>query len=539
MKPRVLILGAGFGGLFTARELRKSMGDAVEIEIVSQENYFVFQPLLPEVGAGSIAPTHAVSPVRSLLKGVFVRKATVDSVDLDRKIVTVFQGVQRRPTEVTYDHLVIALGNAVDLSRTPGLTEHALRMKSLEDARRLRAHVIEKLEHAEITSLPEVKKGALTFCVIGGGFSGVETVGEIKELIDQSLKFYPNISKDEVRVVLVEFADRILAEMPSQLADYAMSQLAKRGIEIRLGTGVASATGTQMVTTTGDVIDTRTIVATIGNAPLPVVLDMNLPLQHGRIEVDQTMSVAGHDNVWSLGDCALIPMKEDASERNDFAPPTAQFAVREARQLAKNIAARLRGTPPEPFDYTSQGALASLGGMRGIAEVRGVRLSGFAAWVLWRAYYLMFLPGLRTKLSVAASWALDLLSGRSVVHLKAPGAESVRHAHFRAGDRVFENGSRADGVYTILSGSIELAFRDDDTGEDIIRVLGPGDHFGDRLILGRRRRSGTVRALEDSRVLIMTPDEFLKIAEGFPALGQYFSGHMKSAYNIDWEPPRP
>ena len=337
MTLRVVVLGGGFGGLFSAREIKKRLKDNVSVELINDQNFFVFQPLLPEIAAGSIAAPHAVSPLRFLLKNVAVRKARVHRVDFEKKHVVVFQGVQRRPTVVPYDHLVIALGQSVDLSDTPGMADHALTMKTLDDAERLRAHIIEKLEHADITQLPEVKKEALTFCVIGAGFSGIETVGEMKELIDRSLKYYPNISPDEIRVVVVEFADRILGELPKALGDYAKAHLEKRGIEVLLKTGVASATGTRMFTTNGLEVPTRTIVATIGNAPSKIVANMDLPKLHGRIAVRRDLSVEGQDRVWALGDCALIPMKDDPEARSDYAPPTAQFAVREAVTIAKNI----------------------------------------------------------------------------------------------------------------------------------------------------------------------------------------------------------
>ncbi len=536
MAQRILILGGGFAGMFAAREIRKRLGDAVEVELINDENYFVFQPLLPEVAAGSIAAPHAVSPLRFLLRKTFVRKARIDHVDFERRIVTVFQGVQRRPTEVPYDHLVVAMGQKVDLSRTPGLTDHALTMKTLEDARRLRAHVIEKLEHAEITQLPEVKKEALTFCVVGAGFSGVETVGEMKELIDRSLKYYPNISPDEVRVVVVEFAGRVLGELPEKLGAYAAKKLEERGIDVMLNTGVASATGTRLITTTGEEIPTRTIVATIGNAPSKVVSEMDLPKVHGRIDVTRSLQVKGHDNVWSLGDCALIPMKDGASEREDFAPPTAQFAVREARALAMNIDASIKGRALQPFRYKSQGALASLGARRGVAQVWGMNFSGFPAWLLWRAYYAVFLPGLGTKVRVLLNWLLDALSPRSVVQIKAESPHTTRYVHYRAGDRVFEKGNRADGIYTVISGKLELAFEDETSGELTMSTLEAGDHFGERLILGHNRRAGTVRALEDSKVLVLDRDEFLKLADAFPMIRDYFQDRMKRVYGIDWRP---
>ena len=536
MAQRILILGGGFAGMFAAREVKNRLGDAAEVELINDQNYFVFQPLLPEVAAGSITAPHAVSPLRFLLRDVFVRKARVDSVDFERKIVTVFQGVQRRPTEIAYDHLIVAMGQTVDLSRTPGLTDHALTMKTLEDARRLRAHVIEKLEHAEITHLPEVKKEALTFCVVGAGFSGVETVGEMKELIDRSLKYYPNIDPSEVRVVVVEFADRVLGELPPKLGAYAAKKLEERGIEVMLNTGVASATGTRLITTTGEEIPTRTIVATIGNAPSRVVRELDLEKAHGRILVERTLQAKGRGDVWSLGDCALIPMKEGATERGDFAPPTAQFAVREARTVAENIAAAIQGKPLKPFQYVSQGALASLGARRGVAQVWGINISGFAAWALWRAYYVSFLPGFGTKVRVLINWLLDDLSPRSVVQIRSYTPPAARYVHYRAGDRIFETGNRADGLYTVISGAVELSYQDEATGEEVVTRIGPGGHFGERLILGQQRRSGTVRALEDSKVLVLDREEFLKIADGFPVVRDYFKGHMKEAYGIDWSP---
>ncbi len=524
---RIVILGGGFGGMYTARALRRRLGKSAEIELINADNYFVFQPLLPEVGAGSITPAHAVTPLRFILKGVQVRKAVVDSVDFARKVVIVFQGIQRRPTEVPYDHLVIALGQGTDFSRMPGLEEHALKMKTLEDARRLRAHVIEQLEHAQVTALPETKRGALTFTVVGGGFSGVETVGEMKELIDRSLPFYPRIDPSEVRVLLVEYAPRILGEMPAELADYASAHLKRHGIELKLNTGVKNCTHRQLVTNNGEVIDTRTIVATIGNAPLPVVTRMGLPLEKGRIVVDRNLRVAGQADVWALGDCALIPLRENATERTDFAPPTAQFAVREAKRVAANIAAELKGRPAKPFAYSSRGSLASLGAKRGVADVMGRQITGFAAWFVWRSYYLALLPGFGTRIRVMLNWSLDLLGARSLVQLRTHPKPPMRYVYFRAGDRIYEAGDRSDGFYTVISGAVEMERPDPETGAMTTRVIGPGGHFGERLVLGATRRRTTVRALEDTKVLVMNREEFLMLTEGFAAFRDYFRPYME------------
>lgn len=536
MTQRIVILGGGFGGMYAARELRRRLGPDASIELISDENYFVFQPLLPEVAGSTIAPLHAVTPYRVLLPDVKVRKARVHSVDFGAKEITVFQGVQRRPTIVPYDQLVIALGQRIDLSRYPGLTEHGLTMKTLKDARRLRAHVIERLEHADITSLPEVKREALTFTVIGAGFSGIETVGEISELIHDALRYYPGISPDEVRIVVVEYAKRILAEMPDKLAAYAHKQLEKRKVELKLGVGVVSATGTTLTLTNGEVIATRTIVATVGNAPSEVVTDMDLEFVHGKIAVERTMQAKGRADVWALGDAAMIPLKDGAEKREDFAPPTAQFAVREAAQLARNLVARLEGRPLKPFDYESQGAMASLGAHTGIGVVKGVKVKGFIGWLLWRAYYLSFLPGFGTKVRVLVNWLTDYFTPRNIVQLEAQKPPAVRHAFYRAGDRVYEEGNRADGFYTVLTGRFEVRVETPEGAT--VREVGPGDHFGERMIMGEATRKATVRALEDGQVLVLDRDEFMMLAEGFDAFSDYFKGYIKETFGIDWTPPQ-
>lgn len=532
MAQRILILGGGFAGLFAAREVKRRLGPKADVELISEENYFVFQPLLPEVAAGSITAPDAVTPLRALVKDVFVRKARVHSVDFERQIVTVFQGIQRRPTEVAYDHLVVAMGQVVDLSRMPGLADHALTMKNLEDARRLRNHVIEKLEHAEVTGLPEIKREALTFTVIGAGFSGVETVGEMKELIDRALELYPNVSEEEVRVVVVEYADRVLGELPRSLGEYAQRLLEKRNIEIMLGKGVASATGTLLTLTDGTQIPTRTIVATIGNAQSPVVRGMALEQQGGKIVVERTLRTKTLKNVWSLGDCALIPMKDGAEAREDYAPPTAQFAVREARHLGRNIAAAINGAPLQPFVYKSKGSLASLGSRRGVAQVFGFNISGLPAWLLWRAYYVGFLPGFITRVKVMLNWVLDAVSSRSVVQLKGAEPPLIRYVHFSAGDRIYEAGYRADGFYSVVSGAVELRHMAPD-GEEMTLALGPGEHFGEGILYGEDRRRSSVRAVEDSKVLMMDAEAYLCMVEAFPEMRDYFKDHLHKDYETD------
>jgi len=528
-RTRVLVLGGGFAGMFAAKELKRRAGHVADIELINAVNYFVYQPLLPEVAAGAVSIRDAVSPLRRLLPGVRVRQAMIWDLDLEKRVAIIFQGLQRRYTEVPFDHLVVALGQGIDLSRFPGLADHALPMKTLPDAMALRNHVIDKLEHADVTSMAEVKRELLTFTVIGGGFSGVETAGEMKEMIERALVFYPNIAPSEVRVIVIEFADRLLMELPPSLGEYARAFFEKRGIEVRLGTGIREATGTAIVTSTGEVIGTRTVVATIGNAPSPIVAKLKLPNERGRIRTERTLRVEGHASVWALGDAALIPLVDAPSAREHYAPPTAQFAVREARRLAENVRAVLEGREPEPFVYASKGALASLGGGRGVAEVYGVRLSGFPAWLLWRGYYLSFVPGFAAKVRIFFQWLLDLLVGRSTVQTGAAAPHATRYVRYRAGDRVFEEGNRADGFYAVIEGAFEQRIRAAD-GDEIVRTIGPGGHFGERVLLGEGLRTGTVRAVEDSVALVVGAEDFQRLTRALPPLGSYFDEYIATTF---------
>lgn len=529
-KKKIVIIGGGFAGVFAAKELRRKMGSEADIELINKDNYFVFQPLLPEVAGGGINSSDAITSLRLLLKNVQVRLAEVVDVDFDKKIITVLQGTRRMPVEVSYDQLVLAMGQSADLSRFPGLTEHALTMKYMGDAFALRNHVIRCLEHADVAQVPEIKERLLTFLVVGAGFSGVETVGEIKHLIDKSLRYFPNISPEDVHVKLIEFADRILLELPESLGAYAQEQLEKQDIEVLTNVGVSSATATSAELSTGEIIPTKTVLATIGTGPNPLVEKLGLDMQWGKIKVDRCMRVPGKKDVWALGDAALIPMSDDPKDRHDFAPPTAQFAVREGKQLGLNIRRVLHGWELKEFAYVSQGSMASLGASKAVAEVNGLKLKGFFAWLLWRSFYLSFLPGFVTKIRVLLNWMLHSFVPRNISLIEPPTKAATKYVHFRKGDVVFDRGMIADGFYTVIEGKFELDYQDAETGKHIRRDYGPGQHFGERIILGRDKRTGKVQATEKSICLWIARDDFKRFAKGFPMLDEYFQGYISEKF---------
>jgi len=529
-KKKILVIGGGFGGVFAAKELARRGRSKFDIELINNNNYFVFQPLLLEVAAATIHSSDAVAPLRLLLRHTQIRQADVMGIDFDKKTVTVVQGFRRVPVDLPYDELIIALGMSVDLNRFPGLPEHALTMKNLADAHRLRTHVISCLEMADVATEPDLKRELLTFVVVGAGFTGVETVAEVNDLIHRALKYYPNVKPEEIRVYLIEYADRILPTFPADLAEYSTQRLRMHGIEVKTGIGTKSATSTGVELADGSIIPTRTIVATIGNGPHRLVESLNLDMQWGRVKTDRFMRVAEHDGVWAAGDAALIPLVEQPSDEPlDYAPQTAQFAVREGRQLADNLIAKVEATELKPFAYTSKGSLASLGMSKAVAEVYGIKLSGTLAWLLWRGFYLSFLPGFTTKVRVLVNWILNVFVPPNIVLVQSsmPG---TRYIHYRKGDKVLEPGMLIDGFYTVVKGTLKLTIDNDDTGENFERVFGPCEHFGERVLVRSSLRTGLVVALQDSVVLWISQRDFTRLARAFPFLETYFKDYIEKTY---------
>ncbi len=482
------------------------------------------------MASSNLNASDAVVPLRQLLKRVQVRQARVMGIDFERKIVIVMQGARMTPVELPYDELVIALGTGVDLARIPGMADHALTMKDLTDAHVLRTHAIGCLETADVTTDAKVKEQLLTFVVVGAGFSGVETAAELNELITRALRYYRNIKREDIRMYLIEFAPRILPTFPAELADYATENLGKNGIEVLTSIGTKSATSTGVELTDGRIINASTVVATIGNGPHPLVQALGLDMHWGRIRTDRYMQVPGHDHVWALGDAALIPLNDNPQEDPaDYATQTAQFAVREGAQLAANVVAKLKGEEMKPFAYKSKGSLASLGMSKAVADVYGVKMSGILAWLLWRGFYLSFLPGLIAKFRVGLNWVINAVMPPNIVQLRMR-PPATRYIHFWKGDKVFEPGMLIDGFYTVVNGRFKLTIDNPETGEHFEKEFRPGEHFGERVLLKSHLRTGLVEALEDGLLLFTAQKDFRRFARAFPALREYFKEYIEETF---------
>ncbi len=453
---RVVIVGGGYGGAYCAQHLEKLLGrrvvrprlqdaasilskrpDAVEVLLIDRNNFFIFYPLLIEAGTGSLEPRHAVVSLRSFLRRAGFRMAEVVGVDVLRRIVRLREGDSGQRTltstlsqgeregeperieaessgrEVAFDHLVIAAGSVTLRPPIPGLREHAFDIKGLSDAVALRDRAIRLLERADACVDSAERRSLLHFVVVGASFTGAEVAGEFHEFLQRAARRYPNISKDDCRVTIIERDRRILRPLTERLSAYAEQAMRKRGIDIRLNTSVAQVGADHVVLTTGERLEAHTTIWCAGIEPSPLVRSLDLPRdERGYLQCEPTGQVKGHTNIWAIGDCARIP-----DPTGQPYPATAQHAMRQGPHIARNIVGVMRGQPPEPFVYDTQGTLAALGCRTGVAQVLGVQVSGFWAWWLWRTYYLLRMPGLARKVRVALDWTLDLLFRRDDVQL--------------------------------------------------------------------------------------------------------------------------
>lgn len=414
-KIKIVILGSGFGGVYTALELEKLIKhhDELDVILINQENFLLFTPMLHEVAASDLDPTDIVNPIHKLLKKVKFFCGSVDAIDLPNKFVIASHGASKHSHKISYDHLVLALGGVTHFYGLPGLEENALTMKSLGDAIFLRNQIISLLEEADFDCAKDERTSLLTFVVAGGGFAGVETMAALNDYVRCILPFYRNLEKNDLRFILVSSNKILLPELDERLGKYAGDLLSRRGIEIFYNTKVAEYTNNKVLLSDGTLIDSCTLVWTAGIASNPII--SKLPCNHdkGRVKVASTLKVENWEGVWAIGDCACIPNLEGKGSH----PPTAQHAIREAKIAARNILAEIQGKPLKEFHHKTIGQLASLGHRKGIAQVFGLRFSGFIAWWLWRTIYLFKLPRFEKRFRVALNWSLDVLFSKDNVQI--------------------------------------------------------------------------------------------------------------------------
>ncbi|MFI6940233.1 NAD(P)/FAD-dependent oxidoreductase [Streptomyces sp. NPDC050418] len=432
-RPRILVVGGGYVGLYAAARILKKMryGEAT-VTVVDPRSYMTYQPFLPEAAAGSISPRHVVVPLRRVLPKAEVLTGRVTTIDQDRKVASIAPLVGEA-YELPFDYLVIALGAVSRTFPIPGLAEQGIGMKGIEEAIGLRNHVLEQLDKADSTQDEEVRRKALTFVFVGGGFAGAETIGEVEDMARDAAKYYTNVSRDDMRFVLVDAADKILPEVGPKLGQYGKEHLESRGIEIYLSTSMDSCVDGHVVLKNGLEVDSNTIVWTAGVKPNPALQRFGLPLgPRGHVDTQTTLQVQGSDYIWAAGDNAQVP--DLAVGEGAWCPPNAQHALRQAKVLGDNVISGMRGFPQKEYKHANKGAVAGLGLHKGVAMIvmgkMKIKLKGRLAWYMHRAYHGMAMPTFNRKIRVFADWTLAMFLKREVVSLGA--LEAPREEFFEA-----------------------------------------------------------------------------------------------------------
>jgi len=417
-KPRVVILGGGFGGGFAARELSKRGGN-FETILIDRHNYLTFYPLMIEAGVGAIEPRHVVIPLRKLIRTCDLRVGEVTRVDIATNTVWYRPVGQTTETSLSYDELVLAMGSVTRPPKVPGFAEYGFEMKTIADAIELRDRGIQFLEMANSEPSAARRRELLTFLVVGGGFTGVELAGEFQAFLHDLLCDYHRVTKDDIRLMLFEHGPQLLPHYDDHLSEWTAKELSRRGVEIRHGESVAVIGEGFAVLSTGERISTHGVYWTAGIAPPPVLDQIpGLPRnERGYVNTNKDLSVVGLSNVWAMGDLAFVP-----DENGKPYPTTAQVAIRQGPHLARNLIRRRAGQPTKPFSFENMGAFAAIGHRKAAALVKGMRFQGFFGWLLYRGAYFTKFPGFATRLRLLADWTLELM-------LKSPPVQIGVHRH--------------------------------------------------------------------------------------------------------------
>jgi NADH dehydrogenase len=433
---RILIIGGGYVGMYTALGLQKKLSrGSAEITVVEPQSNMTYQPFLPEAAAGSVEPRHVVVSLRRVLRRCNVITGAVTKVTHSAKSATI-QPSEGAAYEFAYDILVVCPGSVSRLLPIPGLADRGIGFKTIGEAIYLRNHVLSRLDLAASTTDPARRKRALTFVFVGGGYAGVEALAELEDMARYALRYVPSVDESEMRWILVEAASRIMPEVSVRLSAYTVDRLTERGIDVRLDTRLESAVDGHIVLSDGESFDAETLVWTAGVKANPILTDTDLPLDDkGRLPCKADLTVKGVTGVFSAGDCAAVPdlSKDDP---NALCGPSAQHAVRQSKVLAANVASYLRGGALHDYKHAYAGSVASLGLYRGVAEIYGIKLRGFPAWFMHRTYHVSRMPTLNRKIRIVADWTGALLFRREVVSL---GQLQRPHSEFQqaAGQREF------------------------------------------------------------------------------------------------------
>lgn len=512
---RIIIVGGGFAGLTLAEDLNRRVARDVEVVVISSENHMVFTPMLAEVAGRSLSGLEVVVPGRQVAPRATWLTATVTGIDLKKNEVE-YTRPDGKIATLSYAHLVLACGSEINLDVVPGMAAHAYTLRTVVDGLTLGNEVIARFEQGAVEPEDAERQRQLTVVVVGGGFTGVEAAGHLFDLMRNIHSFYPQLSRNRPRMVLLQRGARIVPEFQhDSLSEFALRKLRQNGVEVRLNTEVKEVTARYVRLGTGERIDTGLTVCSVGTAPVALIKKIGLPLERGRLKTEPGMRVTGTANVWAFGDCGAVPNAWNAQ----ISPPTAQFALRQAKQLAANLVRVQRGEATRPFHFRPQGLLATIGHHNGVAEIYGLKFSGLVAWFLWRTVYLMKIPTFSLKLNVVVAWTWDIFFKPNIVQVRVAQQQRFKQAHYAVGDFVFRKGEAGGAFFVVKGGSAGLHL-DEASGTPLVTWT-KGDHFGEAALLedaAHPTYSASVKAETPLDLIVLEPADFIALGESLGAL---------------------
>lgn len=530
--PRVVCLGSGWASMYCVRAMRRAIRRGeVDVTVVGRDNFHTFHGFIAEMLTGRIQPGQIVTAARRMFPPARFHNGEIESIDLERRIVTTARHLDGKRYELPFDHLFVALGSMDDLSRYPGLSEHALKLKTYWDCFKVRNHILAMLELAEIEPDPAERKKLLTFVIVGGNYGGIEVAAELEDLIRiLARKEFPGINPAEASVQVIHSGPRILPELVSshpRLVTYAERYLSKRGLVLRTGLRLAAATPEEAVLNNGERIATRTIISSAGTALSPLLDQLNTARDdRGRVLTDEFTRVTGLDRVWAAGDCAAVPLP-----KGGHCPTLAIFAMMQGRLAGKNILRTIRQKPLKRYRFTGLGDACGLGRRRAIAQLWGLELTGPLAWVIWRSVFLVFVPTMEKRLRLLMDWIITPIAGRDISEIRIREPFGMRRVHYEDGQEIVRQGELGQQLYLIWKGEVEVLRTDNGETRTVAR-LGPGKHFGEMAVFQNVRRTATVKAVGQVELIALGGQEARVLGEAVKPFGEAVGPRASRAITI-------
>jgi NADH dehydrogenase len=504
---RIVCLGSGWASMYCVRALRGAIRRGeVDVTVIGRDNFHTFHGFIAEMLTGRIQPGQIVTPARRMFPPAKFHNAEIETIDVERRVITTARYLDGKQYELPYDHLFVGLGSIDDLSRYPGLSEHALKLKTYWDCFKVRNHILAMLELAEIEPDEAERRKLLTFVIVGGNYGGIEVAAELQDFIRLlAKKEYRRINPAEARVIVVHSGERILPELAHEhprLVSYAERYLTSQGLQLRTKLRLAAATPEEAVLNNGERIATRTIISSAGTALSPLLDQLPVPRDdRGRLETDEFTRVTALPNVWAAGDCAAVP-----HPRGGTCPTLAIFAMTQGRQAGRNMLRAIRQQSLKRYRFTGLGDACGLGRRRAIAQLWGIGITGVPAWIMWRSIFLVFMPTWEKRIRIVFDWLITPFVGRDVAEIRIREPFGLRREHYEDGQEIVRQGDLGQQLYLIWKGEVEVVRHDGGESRTVAR-LGPGKHFGEMAVFQNVRRTATVRAVGQVEVIAVGGQE--------------------------------